>query len=162
MTIDRLQGPEDLDAVLALEAASFSNPWTRAMLERELEPPTAARVYVLRLPGIRVAAFCSCWVVGDELHVNTIAVDAALRRQGLGNALMRHVLDELTREGVSRATLEVRPSNVPALRLYERLGFAVSAVRPRYYTHPEEDALILWRDTPSAAAGTEHTGEPYP
>lgn len=162
MTIERLQGPEDLDAVVALEAASFSNPWTRAMLERELEPPTAARVYVLRLPGIRVAAFCSCWVVGDELHVNTIAVDAALRRQGLGNTLMRHVLAEVATEGVGRATLEVRPSNVPALRLYERLGFAVSAVRPRYYTHPEEDALILWREATAAPEPPGNTGEPYP
>jgi ribosomal-protein-alanine N-acetyltransferase len=162
MTIERLQGAEDLDAVVALEAASFSNPWTRAMLERELEPPTAARVYVLRLPGVRVAAFCSCWVVGGELHVNTIAVDAGLRRQGLGNALMRHVLREVEDEGVTRATLEVRPSNVPALRLYERLGFAVAAVRPRYYTHPEEDALILWRDSPAGPSDAGDTGEPYP
>jgi ribosomal-protein-alanine N-acetyltransferase len=162
MTIERLDGAEDLDAVVALEAASFSNPWTRAMLERELEPPTAARVYVLRLPGVRVAAFCACWVIGGELHVNTIAVDPARRRQGLGAALMRYVLHEVEDEGVSRATLEVRPSNQPALELYKRLGFTVAAVRPRYYTHPEEDALILWRDRPGTPAASVDTGEPYP
>ena len=59
---------------------------------------------------------------------------------------MRHVLTEAGRRGALRATLEVRESNEPARRLYESLGFAVTAVRPRYYTQPEEDGLILWRD----------------
>src|SRR4051812_4323099 len=122
MIIERLTDDDDLDAVVALEAASFTNPWTREMLARELEPPTAARVYVLRLPEARVAAFCSCWVIGDELHINTIAVDPARRRHGLGRALMETVLSLVAREGVSRATLEVRRSNVAAQRLYKRLG----------------------------------------
>jgi ribosomal-protein-alanine N-acetyltransferase len=147
MIVERLIGDADLDAVVALEAASFTNPWTRDMLARELEAPTSARVYVLRLAGTPVAAFCSCWVIADELHINTIAVDATRRRQGLGRALMQHVLAEVACEGVRRATLEVRRSNVAALRLYEGLGFAVASVRKRYYTHPEEDALILWRET---------------
>jgi ribosomal-protein-alanine N-acetyltransferase len=56
----------------------------------------------------------------------------------------------------------VRPSNLPALGLYERLGFTVAAVRPRYYTHPEEDALILWRDSPAGPSDAGDTGEPYP
>jgi ribosomal-protein-alanine N-acetyltransferase len=101
---------------------------------------------VLRLPGRRVAAFCACWVVYDELHVNTVAVDAALRRNGLATRLMRHVIQDAARDGARRATLEVRRSNTAALALYQRLGFDVTAVRPRYYSQPEEDALILWRD----------------
>jgi ribosomal-protein-alanine N-acetyltransferase len=149
MIVDRLAGEEDLDAVVALEAASFTNPWTREMLARELEQPTSARVYVLRLPGVPVAGFCSCWVIGDELHVNTIAVDAARRGRGLGRALMLHVLADVERDGVRRATLEVRRSNLAAQRLYEGLGFLVAGVRKRYYSHPEEDALILWRETPA-------------
>ena len=146
---ERVTREDDLDAVVALEAASFTNPWTREMLARELEPPTAARVYVLRAPGVRVAAFCSCWVLVDELHVNTIAVRGDLRRQGLGRRLMECVLDTAYREGVTRATLEVRESNTAALALYRTLGFTVRGVRRRYYTHPEEDALILWRDSAS-------------
>jgi ribosomal-protein-alanine N-acetyltransferase len=147
---ERVTRDEDLDAVAALEAASFTNPWTREMLARELEPPTAARVYVLRAHSVRVAAFCSCWVLVDELHVNTIAVRDDLRRQGLGRRLMECVLDAAYREGVTRATLEVRESNTAALALYRALGFTVRGVRRRYYTHPEEDALILWRDSASA------------
>jgi ribosomal-protein-alanine N-acetyltransferase len=136
----------DLDAVAALEADSFTNPWTRDMLARELRQSEVARVYVLRLPGQPVAAFCTCWVIYDELHINTIAVDRSRRRQGLATALMRYVLEDAARGGAVRATLEVRRSNDAAQQLYERLGFKVSAVRHRYYTQPEEDALIFWLD----------------
>jgi ribosomal-protein-alanine acetyltransferase len=135
---------DDLDAVSALEAESFRNPWTRDLLVRELTSP-AARLYVLRSPGRAVAAFCACWVIADELHINTLAVRHELRRRGLGRALIQRVLDLVAVEGVDRATLEVRRSNVPALRLYESLGFRVTAVRPRYYNTPVEDAVILWR-----------------
>jgi [ribosomal protein S18]-alanine N-acetyltransferase len=144
-TIERLTSDEDLDLVAALEAASFTNPWTREMLARELRQSDVARVYVLRTPRRRVAAFCSCWIVAGELHINTVAVDQACRRQGLATALLDHICAETAREGVTAATLEVRRSNLAALALYERLGFSVTAVRERYYTQPEEDALVLWR-----------------
>jgi ribosomal-protein-alanine N-acetyltransferase len=151
MIIERLNGTDDLDAVAALEAATFSNPWTRAMLQRELEPPTAARVYVLRLPSCDLAAFCSCWVIADELHVNTIAVRDEHRRQGLGRALMEYVLQDAAASGAIRATLEVRRSNLAAQRLYASLGFSTRGVRRQYYTDPAEDALILWRNPPGPA-----------
>jgi ribosomal-protein-alanine N-acetyltransferase len=139
----------DLDAVAALEADTFTNPWTRDMLERELRQSDVARVYVVRLPGYRVAAFCACWLVYDELHINTIAVDTRLRRQGLATALMTHLLAEGAAAGARRTFLEVRRSNLPAQRLYERLGFTVSAVRRNYYSQPEEDALVLALEMPN-------------
>ena len=146
IVIEQLTSDDDLDAVAALEVASFTNPWTREMLARELTQSDVARVYVLRAPGHRVAAFCACWLIFDELHINTLAVEASLRRQGLARRLLAHVLEEAAAAGIQRATLEVRRSNEAALRLYERLGFTVAAVRPRYYSHPEEDALVLWRE----------------
>lgn len=146
MVIEQLGSDEDLDRVAALEAASFTNPWTREMLARELSQSDVAQVYVLRLPDRPVAAFCACWILFDELHINTIAVDARLRRQGLATALMQHVLAEAARAGARRATLEVRASNDAARRLYERLGFTVAGRRRGYYTNPDEDALILWRE----------------
>lgn len=142
LEIERLNEEDDLDAVAALEAESFTNPWTREMLARELRQSDVARVYVLRTPGRRVTAFCSCWVMFEELHINTIAVDVSRRREGLATVLLRHVFAD---SGARAATLEVRRSNVAALRLYERMGFAVEAVRPKYYSAPEEDALVLWR-----------------
>lgn len=146
LLIERVSSDEDLDAVASLEAASFINPWTREMLARELSQNELARVYVVRMPGERVAAFCACWIIVDELHINTIAVREDLRRRGLATALMHHVLDDAQHQGASRATLEVRRSNEAAQRLYEALGFRLAAVRPGYYTQPDEDALILWRN----------------
>jgi ribosomal-protein-alanine N-acetyltransferase len=141
--IERITESDDLDAVAALEAATFTNPWTREMLERELRQSDVARVYVLRLPERPVAAFCACWIVYDELHINTLAVDQELRRQGLATLLLRQLMAEAVSDGAKRAFLEVRRSNEVALRLYESLGFAVTATRRLYYTHPEEDALVL-------------------
>ena len=156
--IERVTGGNDLDEVCALEAESFTNPWTRDMLERELQHSDIARVYVLRLADGSTAAFCTCWIVFDELHVNTIAVTPAHRRHGLGLRLMRHVLVEASRAGATRATLEVRRSNQAALGLYEQLGFRFTAVRAHFYTKPLEDALILWREgLASAEAGAEST-----
>ena len=143
LVIERVTDAVDLDDVAALEAATFTNPWTREMLDRELRQSDVARVYVLRLPGCRVAAFCACWLVHDELHINTIAVDARMRRRGLATALMKHLLTEAAASGAHRTFLEVRRSNLPAQRLYERLGFTVATIRRNYYSQPEEDALVL-------------------
>ena len=144
--IERATGDPDVEAVAALEAASFTNPWTRQMLADELARNEFARLYVLRLPGIPVAGFCACWIVVDELHINTIAVAAEHRGRGLGSALMRHIMQDVMEQGVTRATLEVRESNQAARRLYESLGFVGAGVRRGYYTEPPEDALILWRE----------------
>ena len=144
VTIEQLTSEEDLDAVAALEADTFANPWTREMLARELKADIM-RVYLVRTREKQVAAFCACWFVVDEVHINTVAVDPALRRRGLATALLSHVLADTARDGAGCATLEVRRSNTAAIGLYERLGFTIEAVRPRYYTNPDEDALILWR-----------------
>jgi ribosomal-protein-alanine N-acetyltransferase len=143
-SITRLGPGDPLDEVSALEAASFTNPWSQDMLARELSNSDVARVYILRGPDAHLLAFCACWLIFDELHINTLAVDLAARRQGLATRLLRVVFSEAVAAGVQRATLEVRRSNDAARGLYERLGFVVHAVRPKYYTHPEEDGLILW------------------
>jgi [ribosomal protein S18]-alanine N-acetyltransferase len=146
MAIERLADDRDLDEVADLEARCFTNPWTREMLARELAQSDVAHVFLLRLPDRRLAAFCACWIVVDELHVNTLVVDLPYRRQGLGVGLMRWVIEESVRRGATRATLEVRESNLAARRLYEGLGFHVAARRRDYYSHPVEDALVLWRE----------------
>lgn len=146
VVIERTSSSEDIDLVAALEAESFTNPWTRDMLARELQNSGVARIYVLRLPTAPVAAFCACWLLFEELHINTIAVRPGLRRQGLASLLMTHLLDQAAAEGAHRAVLEVRRSNTPAIQLYERLGFRAAGVRRNYYSQPEEDAILLTRD----------------
>lgn len=144
--IEPLVEREDLDGVLHVEAESFTNPWTREMYAWELQNRSVCHIYVVRTPDCRVAGFCAFWLVFDEIHINNVAVLPRYRGRGMGTALMRHVLDEARKLGARRATLEVRASNQAAVRLYERLGFAVAATRRNYYSNPVEDALILWRD----------------
>lgn len=136
----------DVAAIVELESASFTNPWSRETIVWELENSDVTRVYLLRDETTRVVAFCSCWLVFDELHINTVAVDPSERRKGYATALLNHVVADAIAGGAVRATLEVRASNDAAIALYKQLGFHVAAARPRYYTKPEEDALILWRD----------------
>jgi [ribosomal protein S18]-alanine N-acetyltransferase len=98
------------------------------------------QLYVARY-GRQIVAFCACWVIAGELHINTLAVDGDMRRRGIATKLVQHVLSQTA---VTRATLEVRRSNTAALKLYEGLGFTATAIRKRYYSNPDEDALILW------------------
>ena len=151
--VEPYAGEDDLEGILAVEAASFTNPWTRAMYEWELQNRSVCHILVVRTPDCPVAGFCSFWLVVDEIHINNVAVLPAYRGRGLGTRLMRRVLTEGLRLGADRATLEVRASNESARKFYEGLGFRGTAVRKHYYTNPVEDALILWRE-PSRATGT--------
>ncbi len=146
MRIERVSDEHDLDAIVALEHESFTNPWSRETLLWELQHSDVTFIYALRLDDGQVAAFCVCWMLFDELHINTVAVAREHRRRGLATALLRYIFAEAAARGVQRATLEVRASNSAAIQLYERLGFHTTARRSRYYANPEEDALILWRD----------------
>ena len=129
MIIEQLQDEGDLDQVAALEAESFTNPWTREMLSGELR---GIRRAGLRppLPGARVppsapagSSSTSCTSTRWRWPKCDGGTDSRL-------ALMRHILDRRRRRGVKRATLEVRRSNVAAQKLYERLGFCSAGVRP--------------------------------
>lgn len=152
--IERVREAAGLGAVLALQTSSFTNPWSADALAWELEHSPVSRLYVLKDAAGTAVAFCACWQILDELHVNSLAVEPGRRRQGLASLLMKEVLVEARREGAAAATLEVRRSNDAARALYERLGFVVEAIRPDYYTNPREDALILWlRDLTSFEAG---------
>jgi ribosomal-protein-alanine N-acetyltransferase len=144
--IEPLATPSDLDAVLAIEEASFTNPWTREMYLAELENQGVSYCYLARNPEREVVGFCSFWHVVDELHINNLAVLPQHRRGGAATALLQHVFREGARLGAVRATLEVRRSNEPARVLYERFGFSVAGTRRAYYSKPVEDAIVLWRE----------------
>jgi ribosomal-protein-alanine N-acetyltransferase len=143
--IEPLVSPEEIDTVLAIEQASFTNPWTREMYVAELKNRGVSFFYLARDGQGRAVGFCSFWRVLDELHINNLAVVPEFRRRGVASALLTYVLTEGHRLGARRAMLEVRRSNEAAQRLYERFGFAVQGVRTSYYTNPVEDALVLWR-----------------
>jgi ribosomal-protein-alanine N-acetyltransferase len=143
-TIRRADIPRDLADVERLQRETFTNPWGADAIRWELEQTDVARLYVLQDEGGLIVGFCACWFVFDELHLNSLAVAADRRRQGLATLLIRRVLEEARAAGVTAATLEVRASNLPARQLYEQLGFSVEGLRRDYYQSPREDALILW------------------
>src|SRR5512133_241986 len=116
LTIERLEPEANLDAIVEIERASFSMPWTADMFRWELRNPDVSTTYVLRTADGTVAAFCCVWIVLDELHINNVAVRPAFRRRGFAAMLLGHVMDEAVGQGVAKATLEVRRSNVAALR----------------------------------------------
>jgi len=141
--VEPLNGPSDLDGVLAIEDASFNNPTTRSWYEVELSRPDVCKVFVIRTPERAVAGFAAFWKVLDEMHINNLAIHPEWRERGLGRRLLAGVLAAAYRMGVRRATLEVRRSNLAAQRLYAAAGFRVVAVREGYYAQPAEDALVL-------------------
>jgi len=145
-TVEPLSSPDEIDAILAIEEASFTNPWTRDMYVAELKNEGVSFFYLARDKGRQIVGFCSFWRVLDELHINNLAVVPEFRRQGVATALLRRVMDEAARFGIRRTMLEVRQSNTPARQLYERFGFVVAGKRSKYYTNPIEDALVLWRE----------------
>ncbi|HKW03297.1 MAG TPA: tRNA (adenosine(37)-N6)-threonylcarbamoyltransferase complex dimerization subunit type 1 TsaB [Vicinamibacterales bacterium] len=151
-TIDRAVTREELAAVESLQRQTFTNPWAAESIKWELENTDVARLYVMRATDQRVVAYCACWIVFDELHINSLAVDPAWRRRGLARRLLVSVFGDAVASGAQSATLEVRRSNEAARALYEGLGFKVDGVRRDYYQHPREDALILWnRQLPAEA-----------
>ncbi len=133
---------DDLPAVHRIERASFSVPWPDDAYRSELLTNRLASYLVARV-GEAVVAFGGIWLMVDEAHVTTFAVDPAWRRQGVGGALLLALLDLAIQRRAREATLEVRLSNVPARRLYEQFGFRPVGLRPRYYSDNGEDALIM-------------------
>ena len=144
--IEPVTSPDQIDAILAIEEASFANPWTRVMYLAELENAGVSYCFLAKEPDGRVVGFCSFWRVLDELHINNLAVLPEFRRRGIATQLLTYVLTQGQALGARRATLEVRRSNDPARLLYERFGFNVAGLRRAYYTKPVEDALVLWRE----------------
>lgn len=140
---------EDLPEVLAIEVVSFSLPWTEEMFANELGAGTLAGALVARLPGAGapppVVGYICIWLVSDELHINNLAVHPRWRKRGIARELLRAALQHGRRGGARAAFLEVRASNVAAQGLYRQFYFEPVGVRPRYYTHPVEDAVIMCR-----------------
>lgn len=132
----------DLPAAFQIEKRAHAFPWSEQTFtsnqgERYLN-------YQLTIDG-RMAAFAITQVVVDEATLFNIAVDPDFQRQGVGKALLEHLIDELEKRGVLTLWLEVRASNVAAIALYESLGFNEATIRRNYYPTADgrEDAIIM-------------------
>lgn len=143
--------PDDLDAVLALDVASFvperamTAAEARQVREQQLREELVRAWARLRVATVhdRVVGYLLSWHVVDEVHLLNVAVAVEHRRQGLGEALVRSLVEEAVADASAKILLEVRASNVPAITLYERLGFERFHVRPRYYADGEDGVEMM-------------------
>jgi ribosomal-protein-alanine N-acetyltransferase len=133
-----------LSAIEEIERSSYTTPWSRSMFAGELAKP--ASVCLGAFEGEDLVGYLIISRYVDAWHVMNIAVRPEFRRRGIATALLERLF-ELTSDGSKRGyTLEVRVSNLGAIKLYERLGFSARGTRRGYYTDNREDALIMWRD----------------
>ena len=141
-----------IPTIAALEQANFSAPWDEDSIRAELDNPLAlwlvAEGETEERENSEGAAGAVLGYVGsqscfEDADILNVCVAPEARRRGLAEALMLELEQRLLPKGVEKITLEVRASNEPAIRLYEKLGYSQVGTRKNYYEKPREDALIL-------------------
>ena len=136
---------DHLDEVARLEQICFSRPWSRRMLAEELENQCAAFLVALEPGTDKVIGYAGLLVMADEGYITNVAVFPEYRRRGVAEQIIQVFCDFAQGNHLAFLTLEVRPSNAPAISLYNSFGFEEVGRRKNYYDLPREDALILTR-----------------
>jgi ribosomal-protein-alanine N-acetyltransferase len=134
----------DLDEVMAIERASFLYPWSSRFFLQELQVQ-CARSILAEVDG-KIVGYILFWLLPGVIDIHNVAVHTAFRRHGIARLLLEQVISEARGRSLSRVTLEVRQSNIPAQRLYESLGFVIMGIRRGYYSDDGEDALAMALD----------------
>ena len=133
----------DLPAVMEIERAAFSHPWSEEMIRRELLHELSTVLLATEGPGGAILGFAVVWLVHDELQVLNVAVAPGARRRGVARRILDRVEGIAREQGARVSMLEVRRSNLPAISLYRSHGYREVGVRPRYYPEDGEDALAM-------------------
>ena len=133
-----------IPAISQLEIENFSEPWSENSLRGELKNLLA--LWLVATNGEKVLGYVGSQIVPDEADMMNLAVCEDCRRMGIGEGLVMNLIEKLKDRGVRSLTLEVRVSNLPAIALYEKLGFLQVGRRPGYYSKPKEDAFILRKE----------------
>ena len=139
----------DLPQVIGIERRSFPTPWSLAMFVLELSKPSG--ICLAALGGDEMVGYCVCSRYDTVWHLMNVAVNPDRRREGVAAALLERLFTEADKPG-EQYTLEVRPSNGPAIALYETFGFKRAGLRKGYYHDNKEDALIMWRTAGAESA----------
>lgn len=127
---------EHIPAIAALETLCFADPWSEHALREELDNPCAH--FLVAVEQDTVVGYLGCHHIAGEGFIANVAVHPLHRRRGIARLLV----ESAKSSDVSRLMLEVRASNTAAIALYRSLGFVEDGVRPRFYSHPTEDALL--------------------
>lgn len=139
-----LMDESHIEAIAGLEQQCFSDPWSIKSISSELENPLS--LWIVAMDGSVLAGYVGSQSVMGWADMMNLAVLPEYRGKGVGASLVLELIRRLQENQVSCLTLEVRISNEPAIRLYEKLGFTEVGRRPGYYHNPKEDALILRKE----------------
>ena len=143
MTVTEMT-PDAVCLVADLEKLCFSDPWSEKSIASE--PENELSCWLVAMEGERLAGYVGSQTVLGETDMMNLAVHPDFRRRGVGETLVLSLAEILKARGSRCLTLEVRESNVPARKLYEKLGFSQIGKRPNYYRNPRENALILRKE----------------
>jgi ribosomal-protein-alanine N-acetyltransferase len=160
----------DLEQVVTIDQMSFSLPWPAHSFRYELLENDVSRLWVATInpagteahsagASSNVIGMIVVWLIVDEAHIATIAVDPAYRGRGIGRQILITALRECVAQGAHSATLEVREHNVIAIDMYRKLGFDVVGRRKHYYQDTNEDAILMTLESQGLERITRPTGE---
>lgn len=134
----RTYSTDDLPAVVELENRAFDDPWPQEAFAASIFNDN----YVM-LQDDELVGYIFCYTILDECNVANIAIEPRYRRRGWGAELLAHAVREVHAKGARFFFLEVRSSNIAAIAMYQRQGFFQVGIRPGYYQHPPEDAILM-------------------
>ncbi|HSI24129.1 MAG TPA: ribosomal protein S18-alanine N-acetyltransferase [Methylotenera sp.] len=138
---------DDLDAIMQIEPTIYSHPWTRGNFSDSLNSGYSAWVLEkqVRQDNKEMIGYALLMLVMDEAHLLNLSIAKAYQKQGLGRYLLEHMLTIAKTHKAANMFLEVRPSNISAIALYENMGFSEMAVRRGYYPAKQgrEDAVLM-------------------
>lgn len=134
---------KDLPEVARIEKEIFSLPWSQQGFADSISQENTC--YLVAVLNEKVAGYCGFLQVLDEADITNVAVDAAIRKNGIGEKMLRELMRQGEKRGVKAFTLEVRESNLAALALYRKLGFQSAGIRKNFYDAPKENAVIMWK-----------------
>lgn len=140
----RLMNNGDIEQIAELEKLCFADPWSVSAFSYELNNPLS--LWLVAVEGDTVAGYVGSQTVMGESDMMNVAVAPEYRRQGIAEQLIIDLIRQLNDRNSKSLALEVRQSNLPAIALYEKLGFVQVGCRPRYYRNPKEDALIMRKE----------------
>lgn len=143
MVLYRKMTPDDVEAVYAIELATFPTPWTLDSFHYEMRENQFA-YYIVAEEDSDIIGFCGSWLVVDAAQITNVAVVESARGKKIGEGLMREAMRVAREANMDMMSLEVRVSNDVAQNLYRKLGFQDGGIRKGYYTDNQEDALVMW------------------
>ena len=143
MLIIREIESKDAEHLGALAREMFTMPWSAKAFMELAEDKNS--IFLVAEKAGEIIGGCGLTHILDEGDIHNVMVAPAYRGQGIATRMLEKLLREGRNQGICEFTLEVRVSNAPAIRVYEKLGFVSEGIRPKFYEQPVEDALIMWK-----------------